>query len=134
MFDIVAWPVLAIVIVLGLGVLYRVAAGWPKEARFGVVTRGALVATLLWLIASGLFAVCTANFASYSKTYGSLASIVVVPALALPQRGCGADRRRDRRREHGLTRARHPALTRRRPRTPSHQHLGAHERRARPLG
>jgi membrane protein len=36
------------------------------------------VATLVWLVVSGLFAVYTANFASYSKTYGSLASIVVV--------------------------------------------------------
>lgn len=77
-FDILRWPLLALVIVLGLGVLYHVAVGQPKQARFGVVTPGALVATLLWLIASGLFAVYTANFASYSKTYGSLASIVVV--------------------------------------------------------
>jgi len=77
-FNILRWPLLAIVIVLGLGVLYRVAVGRPKQARFGLVTPGALVATLLWLIASGLFAVYTASFASYSKTYGSLASIVVV--------------------------------------------------------
>jgi len=77
-FDIVRWPVLAIVIVLGLGVLYHIAVGRPRKARFRAVTPGALVATLLWLIASGLFAVYTANFASYSKTYGSLASIVVV--------------------------------------------------------
>lgn len=77
-FDILRWPLLAIVIVLGLGVLYHVAVGRPKQARFGLVTPGTLVATLLWLIASGLFAVYTANFASYSKTYGSLASIVVV--------------------------------------------------------
>lgn len=69
---------LAIVIVLGLGALYYIAVGRPRKARFRVVTPGALVATLLWLIASGLFAVYTANFASYSKTYGSLASIVVV--------------------------------------------------------
>ena len=77
-FDIVRWPVLAIVIVLGLGLLYHLAVGRPRKARFRAVTPGALVATLLWLIASGLFAVYTANFASYSKTYGSLASIVVV--------------------------------------------------------
>ena len=77
-FDILRWPVLAIVIVLGLGVLYHIAVGRPRKARFRAVTPGALVATLLWLIASGLFAVYTANFASYSKTYGSLASIVVV--------------------------------------------------------
>ena len=77
-FNILRWPLLAIVIVLGLGVLYRIAVAQPKQARFGLVTPGALVATLLWLIASGLFAVYTASFASYSKTYGSLASIVVV--------------------------------------------------------
>jgi len=77
-FDIVRWPVLAIVMVLGLGVLYHIAVRRPEETRSRVVTPGALVATLLWLIASGLFAVYTANFASYSKTYGSLASIVIV--------------------------------------------------------
>ena len=31
-----------------------------------------------WVVASGLFAVYTANVASYGKTYGALASIVVV--------------------------------------------------------
>ena len=77
-FDILRWPLLAIVLVLGLGVLYHVAVAQPKQARFGLVTPGALAATLLRLIASGLFAVYTANFASCSKTYGSLASIVVV--------------------------------------------------------
>jgi membrane protein len=77
-FNILRWPVLAIVMVIGLGVLYRVAVERPKDALFGVVTPGTLVATLLWLVASGLFAVYTANFASYSETYGSLASIVVV--------------------------------------------------------
>ena len=37
-----------------------------------------MVATVGWLVVSGLFAVYTANFASYGKTYGALASIVVV--------------------------------------------------------
>jgi membrane protein len=77
-FNILRWPVLAIVMVFGLGVLYRVAVEQPKRARFGVVTTGAVVAMFIWLVVSGLFAVYTANFASYSKTYGSLASIVVV--------------------------------------------------------
>ncbi len=76
--EILRWPVLAIVMVFALGVLYRFAVEEPAEARFGVVTIGAVVATVLWLVVSGLFAVYTANFASYSKTYGSLASIVVV--------------------------------------------------------
>jgi membrane protein len=37
-----------------------------------------VVATIVWLVASGGFAVYTSNFARYSKTYGSLGSIVVV--------------------------------------------------------
>jgi len=53
-FNILRWPLLAIVIVLGLGVLYRVAVEQPKQARFGLVTPGTLVATLRWLTASGL--------------------------------------------------------------------------------
>jgi membrane protein len=32
---------------------------------------------VLWVIASGLFAVYVANFSSYNKTYGSLASVIV---------------------------------------------------------
>jgi membrane protein len=31
-----------------------------------------------WLVVSALFAVYTANFSSYGKTYGALASIVVL--------------------------------------------------------
>ena len=31
-----------------------------------------------WLLASGVFSVYTANFSRYSRTYGSLSSIVVV--------------------------------------------------------
>jgi membrane protein len=76
--NVVRWPVLAVVMVFGLGVRYRVAVQRPAAGRFGVVTRGAVVAMVLWLVVSGLFAVYTANFSSYSKTYGSLASIVVV--------------------------------------------------------
>ncbi len=36
------------------------------------------MATVGWLVVSALFAVYTASFASYGKTYGALASIVVV--------------------------------------------------------
>jgi len=32
---------------------------------------------VLWLVASGLFAVYAANFSSYSRTYGVLASVIV---------------------------------------------------------
>ena len=32
---------------------------------------------LLWLLASGLFALYVANFSSYNKTYGSLGGVIV---------------------------------------------------------
>ncbi|HYH33743.1 MAG TPA: YihY/virulence factor BrkB family protein, partial [Nocardioides sp.] len=37
----------------------------------------ALVAIVVWLLASGLFALYLATFADYSKTYGSLAGVIV---------------------------------------------------------
>ena len=37
-----------------------------------------MVATLGWIVVSAGFAFYTANFAHYSKTYGSLATIVVL--------------------------------------------------------
>jgi membrane protein len=76
--NIVRWPALAIVMIVGLGVLYRVAVEEPPRVRWGIVTPGTVVATVVWLVASGGFAVYTSNFARYSRTYGSLASIVVV--------------------------------------------------------
>ena len=76
--NMVRWPALAAVMILGLGVLYRVAVEQPPRVRFGIVTPGTVVATLVWLLASGGFTVYTSNFARYSRTYGSLGSIVVV--------------------------------------------------------
>lgn len=77
-FGIVRWPVLAIVMLLGIGLLYRFSVGPHPKARLGVVTMGSVLAMVVWLVVSGLFAAYTANFASYGKTYGALASIVVV--------------------------------------------------------
>jgi membrane protein len=77
-FDILRWPVLAVVMLIGIGLLYRFSAGPHPRAWLGVVTIGAVVAMVVWLVVSGLFAAYTANFASYGKTYGALASIVVV--------------------------------------------------------
>lgn len=77
--NILRWPLLAVVMISGIGVLYRISVDeYEGAARFGIVTPGTIVATLGWLVASGLFSVYTANFSRYSKTYGSLSSIVVV--------------------------------------------------------
>jgi membrane protein len=36
-----------------------------------------VIAVLIWLVVSGAFAVYVANFGSYNKTYGSLASVII---------------------------------------------------------
>ena len=76
--NVLRWPLLASVMIVGIGVLYRISVDEPPNAHFGIVTPGTITATLAWLLASGLFSVYTANFSRYSKTYGSLSSIVVV--------------------------------------------------------
>ena len=72
------WPVLLVVMVVGLGVLYRLAGDGERKAWLGVVSPGTVVAAIAWALASVGFGIYTANFARYSKTYGTLASIVVV--------------------------------------------------------
>ncbi len=74
--DIAKWPVMALVVVMILAILYW--AG-PNVRQPGIpwVSPGGVLAVVLWLVVSGLFALYVANFASYNKTYGTLASVVV---------------------------------------------------------
>ena len=97
------WPALAIVMIVGIGVLYRVAVERPARVRFGIITPGTIVATVVWLLASAGFGFYTANFARYSKTYGSLGSIVIVLLWLYLSAVRGVDRRGGRRR-HRVTR------------------------------
>jgi len=46
-----------------------------RKWRF--LTPGSLVAALLWIAASGLFAVYTSMFGSYNKTWGTLSAVIV---------------------------------------------------------
>ncbi|MEP6853353.1 MAG: YihY/virulence factor BrkB family protein [bacterium] len=74
--DIVKWPVLVIIVSVMLAILYFAA---PNAKQPGVqwVSPGGVLAVLIWLVASALFALYVANFGSYNKTYGSLASVII---------------------------------------------------------
>ncbi len=75
--GIVRWVLLLVAMMLALSVLYRY--GPDRDApKWKWVSPGALLATLLWLAGSALFAVYTANFGQYNETYGSLGAVVVV--------------------------------------------------------
>ena len=75
---IVRWPVLLLVMIVGVGALYRLSVSDTRRGRFGVITPGTLTGATLWVLVSALFGVYTANFSRYSETYGSLATIVVL--------------------------------------------------------
>jgi membrane protein len=70
------WPAMVALVLLIFGVLYYTS---PNARVHGVrwVTVGALTALVAWIVASVMFALYVANFASYNKTYGTLGGVVV---------------------------------------------------------
>lgn len=74
--GIVKWPVLLAIVSLIFGILYWAAPN-ARHGGFRWVSPGGVVAVVLWLIASGVFAVYVANFSSYNKTYGALATPII---------------------------------------------------------
>jgi membrane protein len=71
------WPLLALLVCLALAVLYRFGP-CREKAKWRWITLGSAIATVLWLIASGLFSYYVSRFGAYDKTYGSLAAPVVL--------------------------------------------------------
>jgi membrane protein len=74
--SIAKWPVLIIIVSLMLAILYYAA---PNVKQPGVqwVSPGGVLAVLIWVVASALFALYVTHFGSYNKTYGSLASVII---------------------------------------------------------
>ena len=75
--NVAKWPVMAAIFILMVDVLYYTTPN-VKIRGFRWVTPGALVAIVVWAIASALFAFYVSNFGSYDKTYGTLAGLVVL--------------------------------------------------------
>jgi membrane protein len=76
-FQILGWLVLVVLVAVALAILYRL--GPDRDApRMAWVSVGAIVATVLWLVASIGFSIYTSTFGNYAKTYGVFAGIVVL--------------------------------------------------------
>jgi membrane protein len=74
---VVRWPVFAVLGLVGLALIYRYAP--DRDApRWQWVSPGAVFAVVVWVIASILFSLYTANFGQYNETYGALGAVVVV--------------------------------------------------------
>ncbi len=71
------WPLLVVLMMLALAVLYRYAP-CRKKPRWRWVSSGAVLATLLWLLATLGFSFYVSHFGSYAETYGAVGGVVVL--------------------------------------------------------
>ena len=73
--DLVKWPVLLLLISFLFALLYWASPNARQPFRW--ITPGGILAVVVWVVASVAFALYVANFGSYNKTYGSLASVII---------------------------------------------------------
>lgn len=74
--SIAKWPVLVVLVAVMFAILYRAAPN-ARQGGWRWISPGGALAVLLWMAASALFGVYVSHFASYDKTYGTLAGVVV---------------------------------------------------------
>ena len=68
---------LAVAFAVGLAILYRSAPD-RDDPRWQWVSWGAVIATVVWIVASVGFTVYVQNFGSYGETYGSISAVIVL--------------------------------------------------------
>jgi membrane protein len=69
------WPILIMVLMLGLSALYRFGPS-RDDAQWAWVSPGAIFASISWLVASIVFSWYVANFEDYNKTYGAIGAVI----------------------------------------------------------
>lgn len=74
---IVQWPILIGALLLVFATVLYVGPN-VEHPRWRFITPGSIFSVIVWLAASGGFAVYTSMFSSYNKTWGSLAAVIVM--------------------------------------------------------
>jgi membrane protein len=74
--SIAKWPLIAVAVVLVVAILYWATPN-VQQPKFRWLSVGALLAIVVWVLASVGFGFYVANFSSYNETYGTLAGVVV---------------------------------------------------------
>ena len=74
---IVRWPILLVISAIVMGLLYRYGPDrHPHKLRF--IWPGAVLASLLWLLAGAIFSIYVQNWGNFSATFGSVSAAVVL--------------------------------------------------------
>jgi membrane protein len=74
--NILRWPVIVILIIVATATLYYFAPDVEQEWRW--LTPGSCIAVILIILTSLGFSYYVNNFGSYSKTYGSIGTVIVL--------------------------------------------------------
>jgi membrane protein len=74
--NLLRWPVALAMVALCIGLVYYFAPDAEQDWEW--ITPGAVLATVLWLIASLGFKFYVANFADYNESYGSLGGVIIL--------------------------------------------------------
>jgi membrane protein len=74
--SIAKWPLLVVLVTVMIAILYWATPN-ARVRGFRWITPGSFLALVIWMIASAGFALYVTNFASYNKTYGTMASVIV---------------------------------------------------------
>ncbi len=75
--DILRWPLAFGAILIFFGLVYYLAPNRPQR-KWSWVTPGSALGGVLWLALSGLFAIYVTFAGNYSKTYGAIASGIIL--------------------------------------------------------
>lgn len=70
------WPVAVILLTLAAALAYYVSPN--VEQPFALITPGALLAVIVWILASVSFSIYVSQFGNYSATYGSLGGVIAL--------------------------------------------------------
>jgi membrane protein len=71
------WPLLLAGLLVAFATLLYLGPD-VEQRKWQFLTPGSLVAAVLWIAASGLFAVYTSTFSFYNKTWGALSAVIVM--------------------------------------------------------
>jgi membrane protein len=74
--KILMWPLILALVSFGTGLVHYFAP--DAEQRWVWITPGAVLTTILWLLASLGFKLYVSNFASYTETYGAIGGVMVL--------------------------------------------------------
>ena len=75
--SLLRWLIGIGVVLLGIGILYRIGPNHP-ERRTPLISTGSVLAVLLWAVVSMGFSVYLNNFAHYNEVYGSLGAVIAM--------------------------------------------------------